>query len=79
MRREIYEALQLTGTLAADDVDLKTEVTEHALKLTKAVQAWAEGQEGGVLTVSGHQYNGTPMGTMAMVRTTMATITSTSE
>src|SRR5215211_967931 len=48
MRREIYEALQLTGTLSAQDVDLKTEITEYALKLTKAVQKWAEGQEGGV-------------------------------
>jgi site-specific DNA recombinase len=74
MRREIYEALQLTGTLSAQDVDLKTEVTEYALKLTKAVQTWAEGQDGGNL-----QYRGTPVGKMAMVRTTIATITSTSE
>jgi hypothetical protein len=74
IRREIYEALQLTGTLSADNVDLKTEVTEYALKRTKAVQAWAEDQEGGNL-----QYRGTPVGTTATVRTTIATITSTSE
>ena len=80
MRREIYEALQLTGTLSAEDVALKTEVTEYALKLTKAAQEWAEGQEGGVLRVNrSPQYHGTPVGTTATVRTTIATITSTSE
>jgi len=80
MRREIYEALQLTGTLSADDMVLKTEVTEYALKLTKAAQVWAEGQEGTVLRVNrSPQYHGTPMGTTATVRTTIATITSTSE
>jgi hypothetical protein len=80
MRREIYEALQLTGTLSADDVILKTEVTEYALKLTKAAQEWAEGQEGIVLRVNrSPQYHGTPVGTTATVRTTIATITSTSE
>jgi hypothetical protein len=51
IRREIYEALQLTGILSADNVDLKTEVTEYALKLTKAVQAWAEDQEGEVFSI----------------------------
>src|SRR5215216_1012445 len=71
IRREIYEALQLTGTLSADDVALKTEVTEYALKLTKAAQQWAEDQEGGNL-----QYRGTPAVTTATVRTTIATITS---
>jgi len=80
MRREIYEALQLTGTLSADDVALKTEVTEYALKLTKAAREWAEGQEGGEIRVGGVlQYRGTPVGTTATVRTTIATITSTSE
>src|SRR5215208_1014711 len=63
MRKEIYEALQLTGTLSADDVVLKTEVTEYALKLTKAAQVWAEGQEGTVLRVNrSPQYHGTSMG-----------------
>jgi hypothetical protein len=38
MRREIYEALQLTGAPSADDLVLKTEVTEYALQLTKAAQ-----------------------------------------
>jgi hypothetical protein len=62
MRREIYEALQLTGTLSADDVALKTEVTEYALKLTKAAREWAEGQEGGEIRVGGVlQYRGTPV------------------
>jgi site-specific DNA recombinase len=80
MRREIYEALQLTGTLSAEDVALKTEVTEYALKLTKAAQEWAEGQEGGVIRMNrSPQYSGTPVGTTATVRTTIATITSTSE
>ena len=80
LRREIYEALQLTGTLSTDDVALKTEVTEYALKLTKTVQEWAEGQEGGKIRVNGSpQYSGTPVGTTATVRTTIATITSTSE
>jgi site-specific DNA recombinase len=80
MRREIYEALQLTGTLSAQDVKLQTEVTEYALKLTKAAQEWAEGQEGGVIRVGGSpQYRGTPVGTTATARTTIATITSTSE
>jgi hypothetical protein len=74
IRREIYEALQLTGTLSAEDVALRTEVTEYALKLTKAARQWAEDQEGGNL-----QYSGTPVGTTATVRTTIATITSTSE
>jgi len=76
MRREIYEALQLTGTLSAEDVALRTEVTEYALKLTKAAQQWAEDQEGGSLIV---QSGGTLVGTTATVRTTIATITSTSE
>jgi site-specific DNA recombinase len=76
MRREIYEALQLTGTLSAEDVKLQTEVTEYALKLTKAAQQWAEDQEGGSLIV---QSRGTSTGTTATVRTTIATITSTSE
>ena len=80
MRREIYEALQLTGTLSADDVALKTEVTEYALKLTKAAREWAEGQEGGEIRVGGVlQHSGTPVGPTATVRTTIATITSTSE
>jgi site-specific DNA recombinase len=80
LRREIYEALQLTGTLSTDDVALKTEVTEYALKLTKTVQEWAEGQQGGEIRVNGSpQYRGTPVGTTATVRTTIATITSTSE
>ena len=78
MRREIYEALQLTGTLSAEDVKLQTEVTEYALKLTKAAQEWAEGQDDwGVIRV--RQYRGTSVGTTATVRTTIATITSTSE
>jgi site-specific DNA recombinase len=80
LRREIYEALQLTGTLSTDDVALKTEVTEYALKLTKSVREWAKGQEGGEIRVNGSpQYRGTPVGTTATVRTTIATITSTSE
>jgi hypothetical protein len=78
MRREIYEALQLTGTLSAEDVKLQTEVTEYALKLTKAAQEWAEGQDDwGVIRV--RQHRGTSVGTTATVRTTIATITSTSE
>jgi len=77
MRKEIYEALQLNGTLSTDDVVLKTEVTEYALKLTKAAQEWAQRQEGNSLIVS--QSRGTPVGTTATVRTTIATITSTSE
>jgi site-specific DNA recombinase len=76
VRREIYEALQLTGVLSADDVQLRTEVTEYALKLTKAAQQWAEEyeDEGQLL-----QPSGTSVGTTATVRTTIATITSTSE
>jgi hypothetical protein len=67
-------------TASAQDVKLQTEVTEYALKLTKAAQEWAEGQEGGVIRVGGSpQYRGTPVGTTATVRTTIATITSTSE
>jgi hypothetical protein len=80
MRREIYEALQLTGTLSAEDVELRTEVTEYALKLTKAAQEWAERQDdGGTIFVGARQYSGTSTGTTATVRTTIATITSTSE
>src|SRR5215212_2567040 len=72
MRKEIYEALQLNGTLSTDDVVLKTEVTEYALKLTKAAQEWAQRQEGTVLRVNRSlQYHGTSMGTTAMVRTTI--------
>jgi site-specific DNA recombinase len=76
VRGEIYEALQLTGVLSADDVQLRTEVTEYALKLTKAAQQWAEEyeDEGQLL-----QLSGTSVGTTATVRTTIATITSTSE
>jgi len=76
VRREIYEALQLSGVLSADDVQLRTEVTEYALKLTKAAQQWAEEyeDEGQLL-----QLSGTSVGTTATVRTTIATITSTSE
>jgi hypothetical protein len=64
IRREIYEALQLTGTLSAQDIALKTEVTEYALKLTQAAQQWAEDQEGGNL-----QYRGTPVGRAATTKT----------
>jgi site-specific DNA recombinase len=80
IRREIYEALQLTGTLSAEDVELRTEVTEYALKLTKAAQEWAEGQDdGGTIFVGSRQHSDTSTGTTATVRTTIATITSTSE
>ncbi len=71
MRREIYEALSLTGVLSAADVALKTEVTEYALKLTKAAQSWAEDQE--------FEYKDTSLGKMATVRTAIATTTSTKE
>ena len=63
IRREIYEALSVSGILYADDVLLKTEVTDHALRLTKAAQEWAEEQREhwGKFPLS----NGTPIGTVA--------------
>ena len=45
IRRDIYSSLSLTGVLSADGVELSTEVTEYALRLTKAAQQWAEGQD----------------------------------
>ena len=45
MRREIYQSLSLTGMLSADGVELSTEVTEYALRLTKAAQEWAKDQD----------------------------------
>ncbi|HEV2094276.1 MAG TPA: recombinase family protein, partial [Rubrobacter sp.] len=45
IRREIYSSLSLTGVLSADGVELTTEVTEYALRLTKAVQEWAKDQD----------------------------------
>jgi site-specific DNA recombinase len=88
IRREIYSSLSLTGVLSAQEVELTTEVTEYALRLTKAAQEWAEEQDlyDGQYVADKLLYKGSPVstvlrlsGTMARVRTTIATDTSTSE
>ena len=66
IRREIYTSLSLIGVLSADGVELTTEVTEYALRLTKAAQQWAEEQDlyDGQNVADKLLYKGSPISTV---------------